>query len=142
PGSTTRSCGAWAANGPSVSSSRTTGPQTGEARDWEGIGAAMWRQGDVLIEAVESIPPSARRLKRPILASGDSTGQRHQLKDRRTGRLLAGGEGRATQLFLDVTADAASIVHPEHGPIVLPRGSYRVWRQREFADREVRFVAD
>jgi hypothetical protein len=102
----------------------------------------LWRQGDVLIQRVEAIPPSARKLKRPVLASGDSTGQRHQIKDRRTARLLSVGEGRATQLFLEVIADEASVVHPEHGTIALPQGMYRVWRQREFADREIRFVAD
>ncbi len=102
----------------------------------------MWRQGDVLIERVEAIPSSARRLKRPILASGDSTGQRHQIKDRRAAQLLSVGDGRATQLFLEVTAEEAGVVHPEHGEIVLPRGVYRVWRQREFDERGDRFVAD
>jgi hypothetical protein len=102
----------------------------------------MWRQGDVLIERVESIPPSARRLKRPVLASGDSTGQRHQIKDRRAARLLSSGEGTATELFLEVTAEEAGVVHPEHGEIILPRGIYRVWRQREFDGTGSRRVAD
>jgi hypothetical protein len=102
----------------------------------------MWRQGDVLIEQVGSIPPSARRLKRPVLASGDSTGQRHQIKDRRTARLLSTDETGAIRLFLEVIADEAAVVHPEHGEIVLPRGNYRVWRQREFDDIGPRFVAD
>lgn len=102
----------------------------------------MWRQGDVLIERVEAVPPSARKRKRPILASGDSTGQRHQIKDRQAAQLFSVGEGRDTQLFLDVTAEEARIVHPEHGTIALPRGAYRVWRQREFDDLQIRFVAD
>jgi hypothetical protein len=102
----------------------------------------LWRQGDVLIQRVEAVPPSARKLKRAVLASGDTTGHRHQVKDRRTARLLSVGEGRAVQLFLEVDADEASVVHPEHGTITLPRGVYRVWRQREFDDHEVRFVAD
>jgi hypothetical protein len=102
----------------------------------------MWRQGDVLIEQVESIPPSARRLKRPVLASGDSTGQRHQIKDRRTARLLSTDETGSVRLFLEVIADEAAVVHPEHGEIVLPRGNYRVWLQREFDDIGPRSVAD
>jgi hypothetical protein len=106
------------------------------------IAGTLWRQGDVLIQRVEAIPPSARKLKRPVLASGDTTGHRHQIKDRRSARLLSVGQGRAMQLFLEVDADEASVVHPEHGPITLPRGLYRVWRQREFDDREIRFVAD
>jgi hypothetical protein len=102
----------------------------------------MWRQGDVLIERVEAIPASARRLKRPVLASGDSTGQRHQIRDRRAARLLASGEGNATQFYLEVVAKEAGVVHPEHGEVVLPRGTYRVWRQREFDDMGTRPVAD
>lgn len=102
----------------------------------------LWRQGDVLIQRVESVPPSARVLKRAVLASGDTTGQRHQVKDRRAARLHAVGEGRETQLFLEVTDDEARVVHPEHGAVCLPRGVYRVWRQREFDDRAVRFVSD
>lgn len=103
---------------------------------------ALWRQGDVLIQRVGSVPPSAGKLKRAVLASGDTTGQRHQVKDRRAARLYSVGEGRDAQLFLEVIADEADVVHPEHGAITLPRGAYRVWRQREFDDRGIRFVAD
>jgi hypothetical protein len=102
----------------------------------------MWRQGDVLIEQVEAIPPSARRLKRPVLASGDSTGQRHQIKDRRAARLLSTDETGVIRLFLEVIAEEAAVVHPEHGEIVLPRGNYRVWLQREFDEIGPRSVAD
>ena len=102
----------------------------------------IWRQGDVLIERVESVPPSAKRLKRLVLASGDSTGQRHQIKDRRAARLLSSDEGGDPRLFLEIIAELAAVVHPEHGEIVLPRGAYRVWRQREFDDHGSRFVAD
>jgi len=102
----------------------------------------IWRQGDVLIERVDSIPPSARRLKRQILASGDSTGQRHQIKDGRAARLLASDEGGPRMLFLEVIAEEVGVVHPEHGEVVLPQGTYRVWRQREFDDWGFRTVAD
>ena len=102
----------------------------------------MWRQGDVLIERVEAIPTEARRLRRPILASGDATGHRHQIRDGKAACLLSIGNGNATQLYLEVVADQAGVVHPEHGEIVLTRGSYRVWKQREFDDRGIRFVAD
>ncbi len=102
----------------------------------------MWRQGDVLIKRVETIPPSALRLKRAVLASGDSTGHRHQIKDRRTARLFESVNARASGLFLEVVADEAAVSHPEHGEIVLTRGVYRVWRQREFDDLGSRLVAD
>ena len=74
------------------------------------IAGTLWRQGDVLIQRVEAIPPSARKLKRPVLASGDKTGHRHQIKDRRSARLLSVGEGRAMQLFLEVWHDDRNLV--------------------------------
>jgi hypothetical protein len=99
----------------------------------------MWRQGDVLIERVDTIPHDATRLKRLVLATGDSTGQRHMIKDRKTADLFS---GPGDELFLRVTADGATIAHPEHGPIILPRGEYRVWKQREFTDQRPRPVFD
>lgn len=99
----------------------------------------MWRQGDVLIEAAGEVPANALRLKRLVLAAGDSTGQRHMIKDRRTAELYAAVDDT---LFLRVTADEATVAHPEHGHVTLPRGTYRVWRQREFADARPRPVYD
>lgn len=102
----------------------------------------MWRQGDVLIQAMDTIPEGVGRLKRAVLASGDSTGHRHQIKDHRTARLYGLPGSSDGDLYLDVIADEATLVHPEHEPIVLPRGCYRVWRQREFTDIGYQTVID
>ena len=102
----------------------------------------MWRQGDVLIERVDEIPRSAGRLEHVVLASGDTTGHSHRIKDRRTAQMFLMGRGLRAVFFLEVTAEEAKVEHPEHGPIVLPRGMYRVWRQREFGESGARFVAD
>ncbi|HET6251134.1 MAG TPA: hypothetical protein VFE47_25860 [Tepidisphaeraceae bacterium] len=99
----------------------------------------MWRQGDVFIEAVDSIPQFLKRYNRLILASGDSTGQRHQIKDRKSAQLY---QGAGDDLYLVVTSDTATVAHPEHAPIDLPKGNYRVWKQREFADVKPRPVVD
>jgi hypothetical protein len=99
----------------------------------------MWRQGDVLIDDVSEVPATATRLKRLVLASGDSTGQRHTIKDRKSAELFADAGDR---LYLRVTADQATVSHPEHGPVTLPRGQYRVWKQREFTDAKPRPVYD
>jgi hypothetical protein len=98
----------------------------------------MWRQGDVLIAQVTAIPQTAQPLRRTILASGDATGQRHRLKHRRSGQLYR----TEREMYLEVIAEEATIVHPEHDDITLPRGLYRVWRQREFTDGRPQFVAD
>ena len=99
----------------------------------------MWRQGDVLIEQIHEIPPNLKQIKRLILAAGDNTAQRHQIKERGVAQLFQDNRG---QLFLAVTAQQAVVVHPEHKQIVLPKGNYRVWRQREFDPVRPRTVAD
>lgn len=99
----------------------------------------MWRQGDVLIQEIDCVPEDATRLKRPILASGDSTGHSHRIKDARTARLHATG---SDDRYLEVVAGEAQLVHPEHATIVLQQGCYHVWKQREFTDSGHRPVID
>ena len=48
----------------------------------------MWRQGDVLVERAAEVPVGATKLKRLILASGDSTGQRHTIKEHKSAELF------------------------------------------------------
>jgi hypothetical protein len=102
----------------------------------------MQRQGDVLIQEVAEIPPSARRRTGLVLASGETTGHSHRIKDRRTAQMFSTGEGPGAELFLEVTAQEAKLVHPEHETIILPKGRYRVWRQREFHDSGTREMGD
>ena|SRR5437868_715814 len=98
----------------------------------------MWRQGDVFITPVRSIPAGAKRRPGVVLVEGELTGHSHRVADPHTGELHeAGGE-----LFLRVLTDAATIVHQEHGPITLPRGAYRVWGQREYSPEAIRRVVD
>jgi hypothetical protein len=104
----------------------------------------MYRQGDVLIIPVESIPttlqPIDRDAGRIILAHGEVTGHAHAIKAEgaalfRDPKLMA--------VFLTVTADApVALEHDEHSMIMLPPGNYRVIRQREYSPEEIRNVAD
>ena len=99
----------------------------------------MWRQGDVLIAAIPSLPVSkGRRSKNLALASGDATGHRHRIKDRRSARLYV----TSSEMFLEALADEAILVHPEHNDITLPHGCYRVWRQQEYSERGRSTIAD
>lgn len=102
----------------------------------------MWRQGDVLVQQIDSIPDGLERLKRAVLATGDSTGHSHKLKDRRAARLFSRPDEEGGELFLEVLEETTDLVHPEHRTIVLPRGCYRIWRQREFDERGNHFVSD
>jgi len=103
----------------------------------------MWRQGDILFQTIEQIPFGVARMPNLVLASGDSTSHRHMIKDRKTAELFRSSNVTIDDLFLNVTANEASVVHPEHNTIVLPKGCYRVWHQREFGeDKKPKRVVD
>lgn len=99
----------------------------------------MWRQGDVLIAVVDTIPADAVRRPDVVLAEGEITGHRHRIQDETTAELWTALDGL---LYLKVIAETATLVHDEHGPITLQRGLYRVWRQREYTPQAFRTVYD
>lgn len=100
----------------------------------------LYRHGDVLVARVDRIPDEAQRLDGLVLARGEATGHSHRIaeNDGRAQLMRAGAE-----LFLVVRDASATLVHDEHGPIVLEPGHYRVWKQREYVPAteagEVRF---
>lgn len=102
----------------------------------------MWRQGDVLIQQVAGLPVGTKRLNRRELSRGDSSGHSHKIKDPRAARLHESSAPESPGLYLEVIDSEADIVHPEHGAITLPLGTYRVWLQREFTDHGSRPVFD
>ncbi|MFJ3309965.1 hypothetical protein ACIPSA_44585 [Streptomyces sp. NPDC086549] len=108
----------------------------------------MYRQGDVLIvpvteEAVPSHVAAAPREPRDgrgrlVLALGEVTGHAHAV--------LGPGElvrepGPFGPLLLRLP-QGGRVVHEEHAAIALPKGWYRVVRQREYVPGSVRIVAD
>jgi hypothetical protein len=100
---------------------------------------ALYRHGDILVAAEDSLPPTAKPLHHLVLAEGELTGHSHRVAERGAAVLYRTPQ---QQMFLQVTADHATLVHQEHGPIVLTQGIYRVWRQREYSPREIRDVRD
>ena len=98
----------------------------------------MWRQGDVFIAPIPNIPKSAKLRPGGVLVEGEATGHSHRVANGRTAEVLQDGD----QLFLRVLADTATIIHQEHGPIALSRGTYRVWGQREYSPEAIRRVLD
>ncbi|MFC4031857.1 hypothetical protein ACFO3J_10235 [Streptomyces polygonati] len=108
----------------------------------------MYRQGDVLIVPTEEseldpriadVPREPRDARgRLVLALGEVTGHAHAVVG--PGSLLreAGPLG-PTLLHLP---DGGRVVHEEHAAISLPKGWYRVVRQREYVPGSVRLVAD
>lgn len=100
----------------------------------------MWRHGDVFVAKVAEteIPADARRLPHCILAEGELTGHSHRIQERGAAELFDFNGSR----YLRVTAEMATLIHQEHAAITLPRGTYRVWIQREYTPQEIRRVVD
>jgi hypothetical protein len=102
----------------------------------------LMRQGDVYIEAIHAIPAEfrSRSLPHGVLVHGEVTGHSHRVENMVGNKLFIGaGPG---EMYLEITAPKARIVHEEHGPIDLKKGCYRVWRQREYSPEAIRHVSD
>ncbi|MGW6062758.1 hypothetical protein [Streptomyces sp. NPDC055189] len=108
----------------------------------------MYRQGDVLIVPVaeSALPPHVAdgpqeprdARGRLVLALGEVTGHAHAVVG--PGQLI-----RESGLFgpmLLHLPEGGRVVHEEHAAIPLPKGWYRVVRQREYVPGSVRLVAD
>ena len=104
-----------------------------------------YRQGDILLLRCASIPAGARP-EAPedgcvVLARGETTGHAHVMAADRVCHFRDDGTGGG---FVRVEGKAAvALTHEEHAPLMVPPGSYRVLRQREYQPRELpRVVAD
>jgi hypothetical protein len=104
----------------------------------------MYRQGDVLIIPVESIPerldPIDREEGRVVLAHGEVTGHARAIKAEAAALFRA---PKLMAVFMKVSGDApVALEHDDHDTIMIPPGTYRVVRQREYAPEAIRNVAD
>ena len=98
------------------------------------IGRRLFQQGDVLLTSGAKIPAGAKKVPRKngrvVLAEGEQTGHQHVVDDaidRELAELLEMDGKR----YLDVK-DTLTVVHEEHGPVVLEPGVYEVGIVREF----------
>ena len=98
----------------------------------------MFRHGDVIIVKADSIPQEAIRRPAAVLARGEATGHSHRIEDPKSAEVFD-HEGIG---YLRVTAAQARLVHQEHHPIVLPKGIFRFWMQREYSPKEIRRIVD
>ena len=98
----------------------------------------LFRHGDVLIQKVSRLPQGVKRLSHRTLAHGELTGHSHQIREKDQVALWQSGN----ELFLQIEAGHATVVHQEHAPIEIPRGTYRVWRQREYTPERIVVVRD
>jgi hypothetical protein len=99
----------------------------------------LYRHGDVLIARVSALPAPVRARGGAVLARGELTGHAHRIAEAGAAELY---EDESGTLFLVVVEDTATLVHEEHAAIQLPRGTYRVWRQREYTPERIVPIAD
>ena len=103
-----------------------------------------YRQGDVLLVAVATIPEEAKdRVSRVgnrlVLAEGEATGHAHAVKSREA---VLFRDPELNRVFLQVTGQGVALEHDEHSPVALAPGAYEVVRQVEYSPEEIRRVAD
>lgn len=95
----------------------------------------QYRQGDLLLQSITSIPKSAKKLNTLILLRGEATGHTHRIE---SGQVFSD-----SGLLYIALSNPTSLVHEEHSPIKLPKGLYAVKRQKEYASKDmVRLVVD
>lgn len=103
----------------------------------------IYRQGDVLLRTVGSIPTTAKIIEPEnglvILAHGEQTGHHHSFAANEFVSLY--GHENDGPRFIDVKRPSA-LVHQEHSPIELPVGVYEVIRQREYTPAAIVQVRD
>jgi hypothetical protein len=99
-----------------------------------------YRQGDVLLVKVGSLPkdakPEAPDEKNIVLAYGETTGHSHR---------IAAAYAKAYQWKGDRLIEIkqqAQLVHEEHNAISLEPGIYKVVLQREYTPTAIRQVLD
>jgi hypothetical protein len=98
----------------------------------------LFRHGDVVIQSVSMIPGTPAPLPHATLAHGEITGHSHRIENPADVELY---EVDGT-LYLRVKSATASLVHQEHATLQIPKGDYKVWRQREYTPREIRIIRD
>jgi hypothetical protein len=110
----------------------------------------LYAQGDLLIECLGETPVSGPIIEPvcgvTILAEGEATGHRHAIYDT---VLMFRDESLARDVpeglyvgHVRVESPFARVEHNEHDTINLPRGTYRVTRQRELQPGDAVLVAD
>ncbi len=111
----------------------------------------FYAQGDIILERVTDASPTDAINVDPdgavVLARGEVTGHRHAFYG---GAVMFRDDALArdvpSHLYLGHVKIAdkggAELRHEEHDTIKLPKGTYRVRRQREFDAGEARVVAD
>ena len=104
----------------------------------------QFRQGDVLLLPVDSIPGGLVKTKKVVLALGEVTGHSHTIFDNNVIGYAATEDALVeyVEVKASKTKKKATVKHEEHGDIPLPPGKYRSIIQSEYTPERIRNVAD
>lgn len=83
-----------------------------------------YRHGDLLLRRVDTIPNKARKTNTNILQVGEATGHSHKLRGK--AQIYELQEQKYVQV-----EEPTELLHEEHKPIVLERGTYILEHERE-----------
>ena len=106
----------------------------------------MIRQGDVLIVPADIIPDRCTPVPldngRVVLAYGEATGHAHVIVHPDV-TLVSDEQAGELRMWMTITApEPVELLHDEHDTLLIPPGTYRVIRQREYTPEGLRNVAD
>ena len=105
----------------------------------------IYRQGDVLLIAVDSIPRDAAEQpakgNKLILALGEATGHHHRFEFMDTSHNVKLFKTDGGARYLHVTAPV-DLLHEEHSTARVPAGRYLLPQQVEYTPKELRRVQD
>jgi hypothetical protein len=105
----------------------------------------QFRQGDVLLVEVLSIPANARRVaskKRAVLAEGEVTGHAHVLRAAEVEEYAVTDTEERFYRIMAANGMVGLLTHEEHSTLEIPPGDYQLVRQREYSPEEIRRVSD
>jgi hypothetical protein len=98
-----------------------------------------YRQGDIGLFSIDSIPEKAKKLKDKTLAYGEVTGHSHRFEDENLIERFAYKNKTYLQVF-----NSVPLVHEEHKPLIIEKGIYEQIQEKEYSpfDEAIRKVVD
>lgn len=101
------------------------------------------RQGDLRIEVVDKIPKDAKKVDSLVIAEGETTGHKHQVRPIQ-GTITIYDMPQMVKYVEVPKGGMAELIHEEHGTIQLPEGVHQIsiQKQYDYLKEQARRVAD
>lgn len=97
----------------------------------------IYRQGDIILERVDKLPGDVAFTGLELSLTGE-TGNAHVLP----GKVYTREPLRLVEEFIEVGEGGALMIHPEHPPMAVPSGLFRIRRVRTYTPERLIDVVD